>query len=48
MASDSIYPLLSSFGETTGEDYRLKKIADVQTAIETELGHYEQVLKKYI
>ncbi|KAK3705268.1 hypothetical protein QZH41_000072 [Actinostola sp. cb2023] len=25
-----------------GEDYRLKRIADVQTAIETKLGHYEQ------
>ncbi|KAK3745406.1 hypothetical protein QZH41_001433 [Actinostola sp. cb2023] len=36
------------FTETAGQDYRLKKIADVQTAIETELGHYEQVLKKYV
>ena len=43
MASDHIYPDLKS----EPEDYRLKKISDVQTAIETELGHYEQVLKKY-
>ena len=41
MASDHIYP------DLTSEDYRLKKISDVQTAIESELGHYEQVLKKY-
>ena len=43
MASDHIYPDLKA----EPEDYRLKKISDVQTAIETELGHYEQVLKKY-
>ena len=48
MASDSvpIYPQLdNSFA--LQQDYRLKKIADVQTAIETELAHYERVLKKY-
>ena len=44
MASDHIYPDLKA---EPAEDYRLKKISDVQTAIETELGHYEQVLKKY-
>ncbi|KAK3752130.1 hypothetical protein QZH41_019252 [Actinostola sp. cb2023] len=45
MASDSIYPTLPEL--SSGEDYRLKRIADVQTSIELELGHYEQVLKKY-
>ncbi|KAK3743578.1 hypothetical protein QZH41_001392 [Actinostola sp. cb2023] len=29
------------------QDYRLKKVADIQTAIETELAHYERVYKRY-
>ncbi|KAK3731209.1 hypothetical protein QZH41_017741, partial [Actinostola sp. cb2023] len=45
MASDSIYPTIIE--PSSGEDYRLKRIADVQTSIEPELGHYQQVLKKY-
>ena len=48
MASDSAKQYPKVYPEVLEtQDYRLKKIADVQTAIETELGHYEQVLKKY-
>ncbi|KAK3718945.1 hypothetical protein QZH41_005926 [Actinostola sp. cb2023] len=42
-----IYSQLQTVAPDAAQDNRLKVVADIQTAIENELAHYERVLKKY-
>ena len=44
--AEQLYPM-NEINQINAEDFRLKKISDLQTELSNEADHYRQVAKKY-
>ena len=45
-SAPELYPM-NEIAQISAEDFRLKKISDLQTELKNEADHYRQVAKKY-
>ena len=45
-SAPELYPM-NEIAQINAEDFRLKKVSDLQTEIKNEADHYRQVVKKY-
>ena len=45
-SAPELYPM-KDLTEINAEDFRLKKVSDLQTELKNEADHYRQVAKKY-